>query len=59
MAALAAKKFNPDVREFATRLHAKGKKGKVVLLACMRKLLTILNTMVRENTMWTPRLAAA
>jgi len=59
MAALAAKKFNPDMREFANRLHARGKKGKVVLVACMRKLLTILNTMVRDNTMWSPRLAAA
>lgn len=59
MAALAAKKFNPDIREFANRLHARGKKGKVVLVACMRKLLTILNTMVRDNTLWTPRLAAA
>ncbi len=59
MAALAAKKFNPDIREFAQRLHDRGKKGKLVLVACMRKLLTILNTMVRDNTMWSPRLAAA
>lgn len=59
MAALAATKFNPDLREFALRLRQRGKKGKVVLVACMRKLLTILNTMVRENTTWTPRLAAA
>jgi len=59
MAALATIKFNSDIREFALRLRQAGKKGKVVLVACMRKLLTILNTMVREQTMWSPRLASA
>jgi transposase len=59
MAALAATKFNPDLRAFAQRLRERGKKGKVVLVACMRKLLTILNTMVRDNTNWIPRLAPA
>jgi transposase len=59
MAALATIKFNPDIRAFALRLRQAGKKGKVVLVACMRKLLTILNVMVREQTMWSPRLASA
>ncbi len=59
MAALSAKKFNPDIRAFAQRLHERGKKGKVVLVACMRKLLTILNTMVRTQTTWHARLARA
>jgi transposase len=59
MTALAAIQFNPDLREFALRLRQRGKKGKVVLVACMRKLLTILNVMVREQTMWSPRLASA
>jgi transposase len=59
MAALSAIKFNPDIRAFALRLRERGKKGKVVLVACMRKLLTILNTIVRDNTLWSTRLAAA
>ena len=59
MAALSAKKFNPDIHAFAQRLHERGKKGKVVLVACMRKLLTILNTMVRTHTTWHARLARA
>lgn len=59
MSALASIKFNPDIRQFALRLRQRGKKGKVVLVACMRKLLTILNTMVRDHTTWSPRLAAA
>ena len=52
MAALAAKRFNPVIREFAERLEAAGKPFKVVMVACMRKLLTILNAMLRTNTRW-------
>ena len=52
MAALVAYKCNPRIRDFARRLHDSGKPFKVVLTACMRKLLVILNTMVRTNTPW-------
>ena len=57
MAALSAKKHNPVIRAFAARLLAKGKPPKVVLTACMRKLLVILNAMLRSDEMWGPRLA--
>ncbi|WP_337170182.1 IS110 family transposase [Gemmatimonas aurantiaca] len=50
MAALVATKRNAIVREFYARLLAAGKPKKLALVACMRKLLTILNTMVRTNT---------
>jgi transposase len=58
MAALVAKRFNPSIRRFAERLHQGGKPFKVVLTACMRKLLTILNALVRTNTPWNPLLFA-
>jgi transposase len=49
MAALSAIRFNPVIRTFYQRLVAAGKPKKVALVACMRKLLTILNAMVRDN----------
>lgn len=52
MAALAAKKFNPVIREFYERLIKQGKEKKVALTACMRKLLVILNAMMRTNQKW-------
>jgi len=52
MAALVATKHNPVLRQFAQRLKAGGKVPKVILTACMRKLLVILNTMVKTNTPW-------
>lgn len=58
MATLAAVRFNPLIRPFYQRLRAAGKKPKVALTACMRKLLTILNAMVRSGTRWNPQLAA-
>lgn len=54
MAALAATRFNPVIKEFYQRLLAKGKLKKVAITACMRKLLTILNAMVRDNEAWHP-----
>ncbi len=57
MAALSAKKFNPAIRSFAERLAAVGKRPKVILTACMRKLLVILNTLVKNNTHWNPQTA--
>ena len=50
MAALAAKRHNPVIAAFAQRLA--GKKPKVIIVACMRKLLVILNAMLRDATDW-------
>jgi len=52
MAAMSAVRFNPTIRGMYTRLVAKGKAKKVALIACARKLLSILNAMVRTNTPW-------
>ena len=52
MATLVATRFNPVIKTFYTRLLASGKVKKVALVACMRKLLTILNEMVRNNEPW-------
>jgi transposase len=52
MAALAATRCNPTIRCFYRRLRDTGKPPKVALTACMRKLLTILNAMVRTSTPW-------
>jgi transposase len=52
MAALTARNCNPTIRAFAKRLEATGKLFKVVITACMRKLLVILNTMLKNNTPW-------
>jgi transposase len=56
MAAFVAKRCNPKIRTFAERLHKAGKPFKVVVTACMRKLLTILNTLVRTRAPWNPAL---
>jgi transposase len=52
MAALVASRCNPKIREFHRRLRAGGKPPKVALVACMRKLLTILNAMIKHRTHW-------
>jgi transposase len=52
MAALAAIRHNPVIAAFHARLIATGKPKKVVIVACMRKLLTILNAMLRDQTAW-------
>lgn len=52
MAALSAKQHNPVIRAFYERLVAVGKPAKVALVACMRKLLTILNAMLRDSARW-------
>ena len=57
MATLAAVRTNPALRSFYTRLLAAGKLPKVALVACMHKLLTILNAMVRDQRRWDPLLA--
>jgi transposase len=53
MAALVATRYNPKIREFYERLTTGGKPKKVAMVACMRKLLTILNAMVRTKTRFT------
>lgn len=58
MAALTARRCNEVLRTFAERLHRAGKPFKVVITACMRKLLTILNSLVHNGTPWTPHPAA-
>ena len=52
MAALCGRRWNPALKVFYERLIAAGKPKKVALIACARKLLTILNAMVRSNTPW-------
>jgi transposase len=52
MSALVAKKHNPEIAAFYERLLAKGKKKKVALVACMRKILITLNAMAKNNTPW-------
>ena len=54
MGALVASRFNPVIRAFRARLIAAGKLPKVALVACMRKLLTILNAMLSSKTRWAP-----
>jgi transposase len=52
MAALVAKTYNPVIRSFYVRLIDAGKPHKVALVACMHKLLTILNAMIKHKTRW-------
>jgi transposase len=54
MAALTACRFNPVFRAFYQRLVASGKPRKVAIVACMRKLLIVLNAIVRDGTPWNP-----
>jgi transposase len=54
MATLVATRCNPVIRAFYQRLLAAGKPKKVALTACMRKLLCILNAMVKHHRPWNP-----
>ena len=58
MSTLSAVRYNPVLRAFWTRLREQGKPPKVALVACMHKLLTILNAMLKHHTPWQPALAA-
>lgn len=58
MASLSAMRFNPELRAFYGRLKRAGKASKVALTAVSRKLLTILNAMVRDMTPWEPKKTA-
>jgi transposase len=57
MAAVMGVRYNPVLRDLSLRLCAAGKPKKLALTACMRKLLTILNAMVRDHTTWNCELA--
>jgi transposase len=57
MATLSAVKFNPEIKSMYERLMGKGKKHKVAMTACMRKLIVVLNAMVREKTFWVEKFA--
>jgi transposase len=59
MAALVGARHNPVLRAFYQRLVLAGKPKKVALTACMRKLLTIINTMLKYGRPWEPQLAGA
>lgn len=52
MGAQSAIRHNPVIRPFAERLQKAGKAPKVIVVACMRKLLTLLNAMIRDNLAW-------
>ena len=58
MAAWVAKRHNPTIRAYAERLLAAGKPFKVVITACMRKILIILNVMLKTGTAWNEKLVA-
>ena len=61
MGALVGSRFNPVIRDFYQRLLAAGKPKKLALTACMRKLLVILNSMLKHRSPWrdlTPKIAA-
>jgi len=52
MAMLSAIRYNPVIQVFYQKLVAQGKHKKVAIIACMRKMMTILNTMVRNDQEW-------
>ena len=57
-AALVASRANPTIAAHYNKLRTAGKTGKQALVACMRKLLVILNAMLRDGTLWNPDHAA-
>jgi transposase len=56
MGALVAVRFNPILKAFYEKLCQAGKQKKVALIACARKLLTIMNSMIKNNTKWQQKL---
>jgi transposase len=54
MAAMVAVRYNPVLKAFYERLLERGKLKKVALVACMHKLLTILNAIVKQGKAWVP-----
>ena len=56
MATLTATRYNPVIKAFYESLRRRGKEFKVAMTACMRKLLVIINAMVRDNKPWQEKL---
>ena len=54
MATLVATRYNAKIKAFYQRLCAAGKAKKVALVACMRKLLVIINAMIKHDKTWDP-----
>ena len=54
LSAMVAIRFNPDIKRFYQRLLSAGKHKKLALIACVRKILTALNAMLRDNSPWQP-----
>jgi transposase len=52
MATIVAIRHNPTIKAFYAHLKSKGKESKVAIVACMRKLITILNLLVKNNQLW-------
>jgi transposase len=57
MAAMSAVRYNPVIKEFYDRLLAKGKLKKVAMVACMHKMLTIMNAIIKSGIPWNPEYA--
>ncbi len=58
MAAVVALRHNPTIKAFYQHLKAKGKASKLAIIACMRKLLTILNLLVKTDQVWQNKMSA-
>jgi transposase len=59
MAAIVASRHNPVIKAFYEKLTRAGKAKKVALVACMRKLLVIINTMLKNDSAWNLKIAVA
>jgi transposase len=57
LSAMVATRFNPDIKRFYERLVSAGKHKKVALTACIRKIITALNAMIRDNSPWQSAMA--
>lgn len=57
LSAMVAIRYNPDIKRFYQRLLRTGKHKKVALTACIRKIVTALNAMLRDNKPWQPSLS--
>lgn len=57
MAAMSAIRFNPEIKAFYARLRQSGKSHKLAMTACMRKIIIILNSMIKHHTYWRPSMA--
>jgi transposase len=57
LSAMVATRFNPDIKRFYERLLSTGKHKKVALIACIRKIVTALNAMLRDNVPWRSAIA--